>query len=99
MEERVAKKDLWKIGSYNCYALFETFQRRLLHYCQLSKLSFSSTYFQADYYLPKKAAPLMFLCVSRLTILFIAESLHITKIKLVTLFYLMMFNMIEFWVL
>ena len=41
-------------------ALFETFERRLLHYCQLSKLSFSSTYFQADYYLPKKAAPLMF---------------------------------------
>ena len=41
-------------------ALFETFERRLLHYCQLCKLSFSSTYFQADYYLLKQAAPLMF---------------------------------------
>ena len=61
MEEReLPKKTYEKLELI--IALFETFERRLLHYCQLSKLSFSSMYFQADYYmyLRKKAARLMF---------------------------------------
>ena len=46
-------------------ALFEMIKERLLHYCQLCRLSFFSDYFHNDNFLPKTNASLIFFkCLS-----------------------------------